>query len=263
MKKLGILLMALVLSVVLIGCGGAGTDKKAENKETLIVGFDQNFPPMGFVGEDGEFTGFDIELAKLTAEKMDVELKLQPISWDSKDAELSTGNINCIWNGFTMTGREGQYTFSTPYMKNRQILVVMKDSAYQNLADLSGKKVELQSESTSDHALDANEAFKNSLGEIIRVNENMTALNDLEVGACDGVVMDEIVARYNIQQGRSFRVVEEALSEEEYAVGFKLGEEGEALRDQVDKALFELKEEGKLKELSEKYFAKDIITLEK
>lgn len=267
MKKIGILIIALLLTVTLTSCGGTKTDTKSNsgsdsaNADTLIVGFDQNFPPMGFVGEDGEFTGFDIELAKLAAEKMGMDIKLQPINWDSKDAELETGNINCIWNGFTMTGREGQYNFSKPYMKNRQVLVVLEDSEYQNLSDFAGKTIELQQESTSDNALEANKEFKDSLGEVTRVAENMTALNDLEVKACDAVLMDEIVARYNISQGRKFRVIEQALSEEEYAVGFKLGED--ELTAKVDKALEELNNEKKLEELSIKYFAEDITTIGK
>ena len=259
MKKIGVLIIALLLTFTLAGCGGGEKNTETAEGNTLIVGFDQNFPPMGFVGEDGEFTGFDIELAKLAAEKMGMDIKLQPVNWDSKDAELETGNINCIWNGFTMTGREGQYNFSKPYMKNRQILVVLEDSEYQSLSDLAGKRVELQQESTSDNALEANKEFKDSLGEVTRVGENMTALNDLEVKACDAVLMDEIVARYNISQGRKFRVIEEALSEEDYAVGFKLGDD--ELTAKVDKALQELNDENKLQELSIKYFAEDIITL--
>lgn len=261
MKKIGLLFVAVLLTFTLAGCRGGDDSAKPAEADTLIVGFDQNFPPMGFVGEDGEFTGFDIELAKLAAEKMGMEIKLQPINWDSKDAELETGNINCIWNGFTMTGREGQYNFSKPYMKNRQVLVVLDDSEFQNLADFNGKTVELQQESTADNALEGNQEFKNSLGEVVRVAENMTALNDLEVKSCDAVLMDEIVARYNISQGRPFRVIDEALSEEEYAVGFKLGDD--ELTAKVDKALQELNDEKKIEELSIKYFAEDITTLGK
>lgn len=134
-EEKSIVAMLLMAAFALTACGGGGGAATSEqgsapaqtsNNKTLIVGFDQSFPPMGFKDSKGEFTGFDLELAKLTAEKMGYDISLQPIDWDSKDAELDTGNINCIWNGFTMTGREDKYTFSKPYMQNRQILVVKK-----------------------------------------------------------------------------------------------------------------------------------------
>ncbi|MFR4401200.1 MAG: amino acid ABC transporter substrate-binding protein [Peptococcus niger] len=270
MKKKSIVAMLLMAAFALTACGGGGgaatseqgsTPAQTSNGKTLIVGFDQSFPPMGFKDSKGEFTGFDIELAKLTAEKMGYDISLQPIDWDSKDAELDTGNINCIWNGFTMTGREDKYTFSKPYMQNRQILVVKKDSDIASLADLKGKTIELQQGSTAENALNDNKDFKDSLGTVTMVPENMTALTDLEQGSCDAVLMDEVVARYNIAQGREFKVLDEAMSEEEYAVGFKLG--NEELAEKVNAALDELAKDGKLKELSEKYFKEDITLIGK
>ena len=269
MKKKSIVAMLLMAAFALTACGGGGAatseqgsaPAQTSNDKTLIVGFDQSFPPMGFKDSKGEFTGFDLELAKLTAEKMGYDISLQPIDWDSKDAELDTGNINCIWNGFTMTGREDKYTFSKPYMQNRQILVVKKDSDIASLADLKGKTIELQQGSTAENALNDNKDFKDSLGTVTMVPENMTALTDLEQGSCDAVLMDEVVARYNIAQGREFKVLDEAMSEEEYAVGFKLG--NEELAEKVNAALDELAKDGKLKELSEKYFKEDITLIGK
>lgn len=255
----------LVLSLSLVACGGEKTDNKetakedVKQKEILLVGFDQSFPPMGFKGEDGEFTGFDLEVAKEVADKLGMEMKPVPIDWGAKDAELDTGNINCIWNGFTKTGREDKYTFSKSYMPNRQVIVVKEDSDIKDLNEVEGKILELQTESTADNALKAKEGFAEKLKDVVRVPENMTALNDLEQGSCDAVLMDEVVAKYNIAKGKKLRVLEEPLSDEEFAVGFKLG--NEELRDKVDKALMELAEEGKLKEISEKWFQEDITTL--
>ncbi len=275
MKKKSLFAAILLMAFALTACGGGGNEAttseptsepavatEAETEvDTLIVGFDQSFPPMGFKDEKGDFTGFDIELAKLTAEKLGMEIDLQPIDWDSKDAELDSGNINCIWNGFTMTGREDKYEFSEPYMKNRQVLVVKTDSEVNSLADMADKRLELQQGSTAENALEEQAEFKDSLGEVTMVPENMTALADLEQGACDAVLMDEIVARYNIAQGREFRVIDEALSEEEYAVGFKLG--NTELAEKINGALEELAAEGKLSELSMKYFEEDITSLGK
>lgn len=271
MKKKSLFAAILLMAFALTACGGGGeatsepssapATEAQTQADTLIVGFDQSFPPMGFKDEKGDFTGFDIELAKLAADKLGMKIDLQPIDWDSKDAELESGNINCIWNGFTMTGREDKYEFSEPYMKNRQVLVVKTDSEVNSLADMAGKRLELQQGSTAENALEEQAEFKDSLGEVTMVPENMTALADLEQGACDAVLMDEIVARYNIAQGREFRVIDEALSEEEYAVGFKLG--NTELAEKINGALDELAAEGKLSELSMKYFDEDITSLGK
>lgn len=262
-KIFKILLATMMLTLVLSGCKKTEENKtigkENQSEETLLVGFDQSFPPMGFKGEDGEFEGFDLELAQLTADKLGMKMTPVPIDWSSKDAELETGNINCIWNGFTMTGREDKYTFSDTYMENRQVIVVKEDSDIKNLSDLKGKILELQTESTADNALKEKKEFADSLADIIRVPENMTALNDLEQGSCDAVLMDEIVARYNISKGKKIKVLDEALADEEFAVGFKLG--NNELRDKVNGALIELANEGKLKEVSEKWFNEDITTL--
>ena len=128
-------------------------EAKTTDGGTLIVGFDQDFPPMGFVGDDGEYTGFDLELAQEVAKRLGLEYKAQPIAWDSKDMELESGNIDCIWNGFTMTGREDDYTWTEPYMANQQVFVVANDSDINSQADLAGKIVEVQADSSAEAAL--------------------------------------------------------------------------------------------------------------
>lgn len=266
MNKRIILTLTLVCTIALTGCGGAGkktesVSKNTETKatETLIVGFDQAFPPMGFKDSNGNYTGFDIELAQLAAQKINMNIKLQPIDWGSKDAEINSGNINCIWNGFTMTGREGKYEFSKPYMVERQVLVVKKDSLIKSLADMKGKTLEIQQSSTADNALNADKDFGKNFGNIIRVPDNLSALSDLEQGSCDAVMMDEIIARYALKQGKLINVIpveNKALKDGVYAVGFKLG--NKELAEKIDQALRELNKEGKLRELSRKYFGEDI-----
>ena len=120
---------------------------------TLIVGFDQDFPPMGFLGDNGEYTGFDLELAQEVAKRLGLEYKAQPIAWDAKDMELESGNIDCIWNGFTITGREDDYTWTEPYMANTQVFVVRNDSGIAGKDDLAGKVVECQADSSAEAAL--------------------------------------------------------------------------------------------------------------
>ena len=229
---------------------------------TFIVGFDQDFPPMGFVGDDGEFTGFDLELAQETAKRLGLEYKPQPIAWDSKDMELESGNIDCIWNGFTITGREDDYTWTEPYMANTQVFVVAKDSGIAGQADLAGKVVEVQVDSSAEAALQEAPDLTASFGQLLTTADYNTAFMDLEQGAVDAIAMDVIVAGYQIQQRNAdFVILEDALSAEEYGVGFKKG--NEELRDKVQATLEEMAADGTLKEISEKWFGEDVTTIGK
>ena len=199
-------------------------EAKTTDGGTLIVGFDQDFPPMGFVGDDGEYTGFDLELAQEVAKRLGLEYKAQPIAWDSKDMELESGNIDCIWNGFTMTGREDDYTWTEPYMANQQVFVVANDSDINRQADLAGKIVEVQADSSAEAALKEAPELTATFKELLTTADYNTAFMDLEQGAVDAIAMDVIVAGYQIQQRNAdFKILDDSLSEEEYGVGFKKG----------------------------------------
>lgn len=255
MKKTLILLLIVTL-LTLTACGKDAADTKA----TFTVGFDQEFPPMGFVDDNGEFTGFDLDLAAEVASRLDYELVLQPIAWDSKDMELKSSNIDCVWNGFTITGREDNYTWTKAYMANKQVFIVSKDSGILTLADLTGKTVAVQKDSSAEAALTTDATLTESFGDYIQTSDYNTAFLDLQQGAVDAVAMDEIVARYQIEQrNENFMVLDEALSAEEYGVGFLLG--NETLRDEVDATLLAMAEDGKLAEISNKWFGSDITTI--
>ena len=237
-------------------------EAKTTDGGTLIVGFDQDFPPMGFVGDDGEYTGFDLELAQEVAKRLGLEYKAQPIAWDSKDMELESGNIDCIWNGFTMTGREDDYTWTEPYMANQQVFVVANDSDISSQADLAGKIVEVQADSSADAALKEAPELTATFKELLTTADYNTAFMDLEQGAVDAIAMDVIVAGYQIQQRNAdFKILDDSLSEEEYGVGFKKG--NTELRDKVQSTLEEMAEDGTLQEVSEKWFSKDVTTVGK
>ena len=237
-------------------------EAKTTDGGTLIVGFDQDFPPMGFVGDDGEYTGFDLELAQEVAKRLDLEYKAQPIAWDSKDMELESGNIDCIWNGFTMTGREDDYTWTEPYMANQQVFVVANDSDISSQADLAGKIVEVQADSSAEAALKEAPELTATFKELLTTADYNTAFMDLEQGAVDAIAMDVIVAGYQIQQRNAdFKILDDSLSEEEYGVGFKKG--NTELRDKVQSTLEEMAEDGTLQEVSEKWFSKDVTTIGK
>ena len=284
-KRLLSAVMASAMVLSLAACGRAKTETTAaettaEKKEetttagtttaetaeaaggTLIVGFDQDFPPMGFVGDNGEYTGFDLDLAKEVASRLGLEYKAQPVAWDSKDMELESGNIDCIWNGFTITGREDDYTWTTPYMANKQVFVVANDSDIKSQVDLAGKVVEVQADSSAEAALKENQDLANTFGQLLTTPDYNTAFMDLEQGAVDAVAMDVIVAGYQIKQRNAdFKILDDSLSEEEYGVGFKKG--NTELRDKVQGALEEMAADGTLAKISDEWFGEDVTTIGK
>ena len=252
LKRLGTILLAGLLAIGLTACGGSSS-KKAD---TFTVGFDQNFPPFGYKDDKGNFTGFDIDLAKETAKRMNKKIKLQPIDWDAKDMELDSGTIDCIWNGFTMNGRENKYTWTKPYMNNRQVVVVKKASKIAGLKDLAGKIMEVQKDSSAQSAIDANKALKNSFKNYLSVADYNTAMMDLESGAVDAVAMDEFVAKKQIEgKENTYAILDESISFEQYAVGFKKG--NTKLRDEVEKTLIAMVKDGTFAKISKKWFKAD------
>lgn len=241
----------------------SGTKEEVKaDKTTFTVGFDQDFPPMGFVGDDGEYTGFDLDLAKEAAKRLGMELVLQPIAWDSKDMELNSGNIDCIWNGFTINGREDAYTWSTPYMENSQVFVVASDLGIKTLDDLKGKTVAVQADSSGEVALKNNKELSVTFGTIQTTPSYNAAFMDLEMGSVDAITVDETVAAYQIEQ-RSLDLVilDEKLAAEQNAVGFKLG--NEEMRDMVQIVLEEMAADGTLKAISEEWFGRDVTVIGK
>ena len=229
---------------------------------TFTVGFDQEFPPMGFVGDDGEYTGFDLEVAKEVAKRLGLEFVPQPVDWAAQDMELESGNIDCIWNGFTMTGREDDYTWTEAYMANQQVFVVTAESGIKTLAELAGKVVEVQAESSAEAALKDDPDLTGTFGTLQTTPDYNTAFMDLQMGAVDAIAMDEVVARFQIEQRQvDFIVLDETLAAENYAVGFKKG--NDTLRDQVQEQLEALAADGTLAKISEKWFDKDITTIGK
>lgn len=236
----------------------------ASEGDTFTVGFDQDFPPMGFVGNDGEYTGFDLELAQEVATRLGLEFIPQPIAWDAKDMELNSGTIDCIWNGFTINGREDSYTWSTPYMDNSQVFVVQKDSGIVSQADLAGKIVEVQADSSAEAALKENPELAGTFGTLQTTPDYNTAFMDLEMGAVDAIAMDVIVAGYQIENRAdkdNYVILEEALASEEYGIGFKKG--NEELRDQVQAVLEDMAADGTLETISIKWFGVDVTTIGK
>lgn len=254
---------ALVAALVLSACGAspaasdqgsAGFSSADAGGEiaTLTVGFDQAYPPYGYVGDDGEFTGLDLELAAEVAKRNDWELKLEPIDWDAKDTLLNSGAITFIWNGFTMEGREDDYTFSDPYMLNAQVVVVRADSGIESFEDLAGKTVITQVDSAAEEVLNGDMAdLTATFASLETIGDYNTAFMQLESGAVDAVACDLSIAQYQMAGKDTYKQLDEQLSTEHYAVGFKKGDT--ALAEKVTETLKEMDEDGFVKELCDKY----------
>ncbi len=226
----------------------AGTEETSDRTQ-LIVGFDAEYPPYGYMADDGSYVGFDLDLAQEVCDRNGWTLVKQPIDWDAKDMELNSGSIDCIWNGFTMTGREASYTFSEPYVDNSIVIVVRADSDIQTKDDLAGKVVVTQADSsalaalTSEEDNDENLALAASFAALEQVADYNTAFMNLESGVVDAIAVDIGVAQYQIsQRGDLFRQLDEPISTEQYAIGFKLG--NTELRDRVQATLNDMVADG-------------------
>ena len=246
MKKL---MMVLAAVAAILGC-----EKADDGAKKFVVGFDADFPPYGFK-EGNEYKGFDLDLARAVCEKKGWTFVANPINWDSKDMELNSGSIDCIWNGFTIQGRENAYTFSSPYVDNSQVVMVKADSPIKTLADLVGKIVGVQTDTPVQKALSSG-GDKAALGAtfkslVVEPNYNQ-AVNELNAGAVDAVALDVGVAKRKMADmpGR-FVLLPEIVMSETYGIGFKKG--NEALRDEVEAALREVAAEGTMAKLAEKY----------
>ena len=261
--KLTIILAILVLLIT--GCGGigAGSDdslKEIKEKGVLILGCDDSFPPMGFRNEAGVIVGFDIDLARAVAEKLGVTLEPKPIDWDNKELELLIGNIDVIWNGYTILAeRDLQVEFTKPYLNNAQILAVRIDSNINSLDDLAGKIVGCQSSSAAEEALAKDTAFTASLASVRKYNDYQTALLDLQISdRVDAIAGDKILIEYEMTQMPGvFRILDENLSAEYYGVGCRQG--SVSLRKAIDKALDELYEDGTIDKISGDWFDSNIV----
>ena len=301
MKKLSAMVMAGVMALGMVGCGSTaaeapaestapaaestaaettestvdtqteGADVQTETGRQFVVGFDAEFPPYGYKDDSGEYVGFDLDLAQEVCNRLGWTLVKQPIDWDAKDMELSSGAIDCIWNGFTMNGREDAYTWTEPYVDNSQVFVVAAASGVQNKEELADKVVAVQKDSSALAALNDEEntdniALRDSFAQLIEYADYNTAFMDLEQGAVDAVAIDIGVAQYQIAQREAGKFVmlqgeDNKLAVEQYAVGFLKG--NDELRNTVQKTLDEMAADGTFTQIAEKWGLTDSVCLGK
>ena len=259
-KKTVAVLMAAVMTM---GMMSAVSVQAGVEDKTLIVGFDAEYPPYGYMDEDGEYTGFDLELAQAVCDMEGWTLEKKPINWDSKDMELNSGSIDCIWNGFTMNGREDDYTFSDPYVDNSQVIVVAEDSGIEKLTDLAGKNVVVQAASAALDALnnDDNKDLTASFGSLTENPDYNTAFMNLDSGAADAIAVDIGVAKYQLSQREEgkYVIMDEPIQSEQYGIGFKKG--NDELKDTVWNEVLKLYDAGEVDKLAEKYEVADMLCI--
>lgn len=278
MKKLNLkavaAAMAAVLTLGVAGCSSQSTSstatsdnssavsaedqslKKVKDAGKLILGLDATFKPMGYTDENNEIVGFDIDVAEEVCKRLGVELVKQPINWDTLTTDLNVGKCDCVWNGLSINEeRQEKMNLSEPYMKNAMVFVVKGDSTVEKMSDLKGKKISVQNGSSAQTILESCE-IKDDIT-ISPIATNVEALQQLELGVVDAVFLDEVVADYEIKNsGKNYKKLAEGLEEEEYAIAFR--KDDQALRDAVQKTLSEMKADGKLAEISTKWFGSDI-----
>ena len=264
MKKRNLVAL-LALSAILAACGKKEPVQPAVGAAApavvakVVVGLDDNFPPMGFRDEKNELVGFDIDLAREAGQRMGLELQFKPIDWSAKEAELAGKRVDMLWNGLTITEqRKEKIAFSSPYMENHQIIVVLAKSGIKNKADLAGKVVGAQDGSSAVDAIKKDEAVAKSFKELKTFGDNITALMDLSAGRLDAVVVDEVVGRFHVaKKADEYSVLEDNFGVEEYGVGLR--KEDTELLAKLESALGAMKKDGKAAEIATKWFGKDII----
>ncbi len=240
-------------------CQNNQTIQKPEGeRETFVMGFDTNYPPYTYMNEEQEFAGFDIDMAEEVAKRLDMELEKKIIVWSSKEIYLNNGEIDAIWSGFTMTGREDLYTFSQPYLGYDLVFVVRADSGIETFSDLEGKIVMTQVESASHMIMetphtDIEKQISNSIADLQLTSDFDLAFGFLKNGNVDAVLCDSEVSKYYISMDEEhlFHMMEEKVARHEYAIGFKLG--NTKLRDTIQEVLDEIKADGTLEKILANY----------
>ncbi|MDO5822776.1 MULTISPECIES: amino acid ABC transporter substrate-binding protein [Methanosphaera] len=252
----GVIVLIAVIAAVLVFTGVINTNgNTGPNDNVLVVGFDSEFPPYGYKDDKGEYVGFDLDLAQEVCNRNNWTLVKQPIDWDAKDSELSSGTIDCIWNGFTINGREDKYLWSKPYIDNKQVIVTKSNSGINSLSDLKGKQVETQKDSSALSALEGDQKpLADTFKQLVQIADYNTAFLDLDAGTCDAVAMDIGVAQYQVNSKSNpsdYKILDEEISSEQYGIGFKKG--NEQLRDKIQQTLDEMEADGTIAKIASKY----------
>ncbi|MBQ9683327.1 MAG: amino acid ABC transporter substrate-binding protein [Neisseriaceae bacterium] len=259
---------AMVFTAVLTACSpqqqaatnaaDSAAPTPAPVAQKIVIGLDDNYPPIGFRDEKGELVGSDIDLAREAAKRLNREVEFKPIDWASKEAELNSGKIDVIWNGLTVTEeRKKNILFTAPYQQTGQVVALKIDSPVQKAEDLAGKVVAIQDGSTAEETLKKMPELANSFKELKRYPDMAAIYLDIKLNRLDGAILDEPLARYyTTKEPETFRILPESFSTEVEAIGVKL--DNTALQQELNQALKAMYEDGTTKAVFEKWFGKDI-----
>ena len=259
MKRIiSVVLLLAMAGVLFAGCGS--TTKTEPAKKKIVIGLDDNFPPMGFKDEKNNIVGFDIDMAKEAAKRLGIEVEFKGIDWSSKEAELNSKRIDALWNGMNITEeRKKNVLFSDPYMESKQLIFVLANSPIKSAADLKGKVVGVQQSSIGEEVVNKDEKLKATLKDFKKYPDCVAAFMDLKTGRLDAVVTDEILGRYYMsKEAGAYIAIEQPLGEVGvYGVGFR--KDDKELRDKVQNVLNEMKKDGTSAKISQKWFGADIV----
>lgn len=264
MKKILALCLSMIFGAMIIS--GCGNEEKqvtstGSSDKAIVVGLDDSYPPMGFKDENNEIVGFDVDLAKEATKRLNRPVEFKGIDWSSKEAELKSGRVDILWNGLDITEkRKENMLFSDPYMKNRQVIFVPVNSNIKSLEDLKGKVIGTQSGSTAEDYLNNNQDYATQFGEVKKYGDYIDAFMDLENGRIDAVVTDELIGTYYMQKHADSFVETDIVVGEPTDFGIAFAKENQALRDEVQKVMNDMKADGTIAKISEKWFGKDITT---
>ena len=267
-KTINLLCLLFLLAALIVGCSDNGQasaqpyERLEQNpeseKNSNIMGLDDTFAPMGFRDERGNLVGFDIELANEAAKRMDITIEFQPIDWSMKETELNAGNIDFIWNGYSVTGeRKEKVAFSAPYLKNKQIIVVLANSDIKSKDDLDGKNIAVQAESSALDAINSEPEFVKKVNELSEFSTNNEAFMDLEAKRSDALIVDEVLARYYMKQNgqENYKILNEDFGDEEYAVGLRKSDT--KLLEKLNTAFDEMKNDGTYGQIYARWFSEN------
>ena len=286
MKKILSLALALALAMSLVACGGSDSSSAAADSSTgsssgatssssasgysttledikakgqLVIGLDDTFAPMGFRDENGDLVGFDIDLAKAVCEELDVEAVFQPINWSAKEMELSTGKVDCLWNGLSITPeRQETMSMSNAYLNNKIIVMTNKGVTLASKEDLANYNVGVQAQSSALEVVMADDVYDSIKDKITEYDTYDQVIMDMQAGRLDAMIVDEVLGQYkNTQLGGIFDVASFDFGDDLYAIGFRKSDT--ELTQAVNDALAACIESGKSAEISEKWFGADIV----
>ncbi|RXX23312.1 amino acid ABC transporter substrate-binding protein [Streptococcus oralis] len=271
-KKIA-LVLALFFSFFLVACTQKVSDPKQDNwskyqeQGSITIGFDNTFVPMGFEEKNGQYAGFDIDLAQAVSEKLGIQIKFQPIDWDMKETELQNGTIDAIWNGYSATDeRREKVAFTIPYMENQQVLVSKKSQNIQSIKDMNNKVLGAQAGSSGYLDFEAQSNLLKNQVKDQKANQYQSfneALIDLKNDRIDVLLIDRVYANYYLQfEGilNDYNVFSAGFESESFAVGVRPADK--TLLATLNQAFVELYKEGKFQEISQKWFGEDVATKE-